>query len=71
MDYTTAFGMAQEKVTLDGSDALYGFIWDLTILEFLENLHTKRNETKKKQEVVRQYYVLDNGSARLIDFENM
>lgn len=47
-----AFGKAQEKITSDASDALYGYIWDLTILEFLINLHSKRNETTKRQEAV-------------------
>ncbi len=47
-----AFGKAQEKITSDASDALYGYIWDLTILEFFINLHSKRNETTKRQEAV-------------------
>jgi integrator complex subunit 8 len=50
-----AFGMAQEKLTSDAGDSLYGFIWDLTILEFLINLHTKRNEISKRQQAVSGY----------------
>lgn len=53
VDYSVAFGMAIEKTTNDASDSLYGFIWDLTILEFLINLHTKRNEMAKRQQAVR------------------
>lgn len=52
VDYSMAFGKAQEKITSDASDALYGYIWDLTILEFLINLHSKRNETTKRHEAV-------------------
>lgn len=56
VDYSVAFGMAIEKTTNDASDSLYGFIWDLTILEFLINLHTKRNEMAKRQQAVRTLY---------------
>jgi integrator complex subunit 8 len=52
VDYSVAFGMAQEKMTNDSSDSLYGFVWDLTILEFLINLHSKRGETSKRQQAV-------------------
>ncbi|CAG7830328.1 unnamed protein product, partial [Allacma fusca] len=62
VDYNVAFGMAQEKVSSDASDSLYGFIWDLTILEFLVNLHTKRNETKKRQEAVKLLGLLELNS---------
>lgn len=58
VDYSTAFGMAQEKVTTDAGDSLYGFIWDLTILEFLINLHTKRGEFNKRQQAVKKSRVL-------------
>ncbi len=58
VDYSVAFGMAQEKTTNDSSDSLYGFIWDLTILEFLINLHTKRNEMAKRQQAVRQLFLV-------------
>jgi len=50
--------MAQEKTSLDAADALYGFIWDSTILEFLINLHFKRNELSKLQQAVSKYVYL-------------
>jgi len=59
VDYSLAFGMAQEKLTTDSADALYGFIWDLTILEFLVNLHTKRNEFGKRQQAIRVMGLLE------------
>jgi len=62
VDYSVAFGMAQEKVTNDSSDSLYGFIWDLTILEFLINLHTKRNETSKRQQAIKVMGLLELNS---------
>jgi len=52
VDYSMAFGMAQEKITNDSSDSLYGFVWDLTILEFIVNLHAKRNEVSKRLQAV-------------------
>ncbi|ODN03653.1 Integrator complex subunit 8 [Orchesella cincta] len=62
VDYSMAFGKAQEKITSDASDALYGFIWDLTILEFLINLHSKRNETTKRQEAIKVMGLLELNS---------
>jgi len=60
VDYSTAFGMVQEKVTTDAGDSLYGFIWDLTILEFLINLHMKRNELNKRNHAVRFHSQITN-----------
>ncbi|XP_035713641.1 integrator complex subunit 8 [Folsomia candida] len=62
VDYSVAFGMAIEKTTNDASDSLYGFIWDLTILEFLINLHTKRNEMAKRQQAVKVMGLLELNS---------
>jgi len=57
VDYSMAFGMAHEKTTNDSSDSLYGFIWDLTVLEFLINLHAKRSETSKRLQAVSHPFI--------------
>lgn len=53
VDYPTAFKALQEKNCCDAMDACYNYIWDITILEFLVNLHTKKGEVDKKQLVLK------------------
>lgn len=63
VDYSLAFGKAQEQMSSDASDSLYGFIWDLAILEFLISLHSKRNEFRKKQQAMKVMGLLElNGN---------
>lgn len=49
VDYTMAFKCLQERNACDATDAYYSCIWDVSILEFLVNLHCKRGEVEKKQ----------------------
>ncbi|KAL8181908.1 UNVERIFIED_CONTAM: Integrator complex subunit 8 [Gekko kuhli] len=49
VDYKTAFKVLQEQNSHDAMDSYYDYIWDITILEYLTNLHHKRGETDKKQ----------------------
>ncbi|CAH1798777.1 unnamed protein product [Owenia fusiformis] len=49
VDYSLAFKSAQEKGTCDAMDTYYDFIWDITILEYLANLHHNRGEEDKQQ----------------------
>ena len=43
-------------------DAYYPCIWDLTILEYLINLHNKRGETQRKQQVIKIIGLLELNS---------
>lgn len=49
VDYMTAFKALQEQNSHDAMDSYYDYIWDVTILEFLTNIHHKRGETEKRQ----------------------
>ncbi|XP_055966871.1 integrator complex subunit 8 [Sorex fumeus] len=49
IDYKTAFKSLQEQNSHDAMDSYYGYIWDVTILEYLTYLHHKRGETDKRQ----------------------
>jgi integrator complex subunit 8 len=48
IDYATAFRCLQERGCNDAMDSLYPFIWDVTLLEFIIQLHHKRGETQRK-----------------------
>lgn len=65
VDYTTAFKCLSETKSshcVDAMDAYYPCIWDLTILEYLINLHNKRGETQRKQQVIKIIGLLELNS---------
>lgn len=49
VDYMTAFKALQEQNSHDAMDSLYDYIWDVTILEYLTNIHHRRGESEKRQ----------------------
>lgn len=55
-DYTVAFKCLSEsksvQICYDATDAYYGCIWDITLLEYLVYLHHKRGEHHRKQQAV-------------------
>ena len=53
VNYQLVFKALGEKICYDSCDDLYDCIWDLTILEFLVNMHCKRGEVDRKTKVVR------------------
>lgn len=53
VNYQLVFKALGEKICYDSCDDLYDCIWDLTILEFLVNMHCKRGELDRKTKVVR------------------
>lgn len=53
INYQLVFKALSEKICYDSCDDLYVCIWDLTILEFLVNMHYKRGELDRKTKVVR------------------
>lgn len=62
IDYSTAFKALQEKNTYDAMDSYYVCIWDISILEYLVHLHTKRGEMDKRQSAMRALTQLDLNS---------
>lgn len=58
IDYALAFkclGENKSNNCYDAIDAYYNCIWDTTILEYLVNLHHKRDEINRKQKAVTFY----------------
>uniref|UniRef100_A0A0A9YL24 Integrator complex subunit 8 n=1 Tax=Lygus hesperus TaxID=30085 RepID=A0A0A9YL24_LYGHE len=62
VDYTTAYKSLSEAGCSDAMDSYYDCIWDVNILEFLINLHTKRGEHHRKQKVIRIIGLLELNS---------
>ena len=50
--YHRAFQCLQDRGCCDASDQLYHMVWDVTILEFLINLHSRRGEEVKMLQAV-------------------
>ncbi|CAL1286239.1 unnamed protein product [Larinioides sclopetarius] len=51
-NYSMAFKALGERVCNDSCDTYYSCIWDVTLLEFLVNHHTKRGELDCRQHVI-------------------
>ncbi|GIY33509.1 integrator complex subunit 8 [Caerostris darwini] len=51
-NYTMAFKALGERVCNDSCDTYYPCIWDITLLEFLVNHHTKRGETDCRKHAI-------------------
>ena len=49
LDYTLAFNAMKQTTRNDASEFYYDFIWDITLLEFVVHIHSKRGENDKKQ----------------------
>ncbi|CAG2207599.1 INTS8 [Mytilus edulis] len=62
VDYTTAFKALQERNSYDAMDSYYSCIWDISILEFLVHLHTRRGEMDKRQTAMKALSQLDLNS---------
>ena len=53
IDYATAFRCLQERSSNDAMDSLYPYMFDVTLLEFVIQLHHKKGETQRKALAVR------------------
>jgi integrator complex subunit 8 len=51
-NYALAFKALGERNCNDSCDDLYETIWDITLLEFLINLHSRRGETERKTKAI-------------------
>jgi integrator complex subunit 8 len=51
-NYVLAFKYLSERTCNDSCDDLYDYIWDINLLEYLVNLHTRRGEIDRKLKAV-------------------
>jgi len=51
-NYAQAFKYLEDRESADGSDSLYGCIWDMAILEFAMSLHNRRGEVARRQQAL-------------------
>lgn len=61
-DYATAFKALQERNVYDAMDAYYCCIWDVSILEFLVHLHSRKGQMDKRQAALRALSQMDLNS---------
>lgn len=52
LNYTIAFKQLNERVCNDCCDDIYECIWDVTLLEYIINLHSKRGEVERRTRVI-------------------
>jgi len=52
IDYSTALRCLQDRSALDAMDAYYNCLWDVTLMEFIINMHQKKGEVQRRDEVV-------------------
>lgn len=52
LNYTIAFKQLNERVCNDCCDDIYECIWNVTLLEYIINLHTKRGEIERRTKVI-------------------
>ncbi|XP_059163560.1 integrator complex subunit 8-like [Physella acuta] len=62
VDYNTAFKALHERNVYDAMDAYYCCIWDVSILEFLVHLHTRKGEVEKRQTAMQALTQMDLNS---------
>ena len=48
-DYVTAFKSLEERNAFDGMDALYQYLWDVTILKYTVSKHNKKGKLSRKK----------------------
>lgn len=52
LNYTIAFKQLNERVCNDCCDDIYECIWNITLLEYIINLHSKRGEIERRAKVI-------------------
>lgn len=52
LNYTIAFKQLNERVCNDCCDDIYECIWNVTLLEYIINLHSKRGEVERRSKVI-------------------
>uniref|UniRef100_A0A6G1SKV9 Integrator complex subunit 8 n=1 Tax=Aceria tosichella TaxID=561515 RepID=A0A6G1SKV9_9ACAR len=52
LNYTIAFKQLNERICNDCCDDIYECIWDVTILEYIINLHARRGEVERRTRAI-------------------
>lgn len=52
LNYTIAFKQLNERICNDCCDDIYECIWNVTLLEYIINLHSKRGEIERRTKVI-------------------
>ena len=69
VDYVTAFKSLEERNAFDGMDALYQYLWDVTILEYAVSMHNKKGEFSRKKkalETISQLEINTNNNEEIL-----
>jgi len=69
VDYVTAFKALEERNAFDGMDALYQYLWDVTILEYAVSMHNKKGEFSRKKkalETISQLEINTNNNEEIL-----
>ncbi|ESO06848.1 hypothetical protein HELRODRAFT_76904 [Helobdella robusta] len=70
VDYPTAFKCLQERGTcFDAMDAYYRCIWDVTMLEYIINMHHRKGEIEKRNFAVHLVGKLEMNSNNRADVQ--
>lgn len=51
-NYALAFKALSERTCFDSCDDVYDYIWDITMLEYLVSLHSRRGEIERKTKTI-------------------
>nr|XP_053634632.1 integrator complex subunit 8-like [Cherax quadricarinatus] len=68
IDYSTALRCLQERNSVDAMDAYYCCLWDVSLIEFIINMHQKRGEIQRRDKAVRYTSVYTSLSFSVLLF---
>lgn len=62
IDYSTALRCLQERNAVDAMDAYYSCLWDVSLIEFIINMHHKRGEVHRRDKALKMMGLLEVNS---------
>ncbi|KAK3857934.1 hypothetical protein Pcinc_035842 [Petrolisthes cinctipes] len=62
IDYCTALRCLQERSSVDAMDAYYCCLWDVSLIEFIINMHQKRGELQRRDKALKMMGLLEVNS---------
>ncbi|XP_063860664.1 LOW QUALITY PROTEIN: uncharacterized protein LOC135100977 [Scylla paramamosain] len=62
IDYCTALRCLQERSAVDAMDAYYCCLWDVSLIEFIINMHHKRGEVQRRDKALKMMGLLEVNS---------
>lgn len=62
IDYSTALRCLQERSAVDAMDAYYCCLWDVSLIEFIINMHHKRGEVQRRDKALKMMGLLEVNS---------